>query len=502
MPTLNSPQTAAYTTATPGEFVSVVCTGATDVMLVTWTGPAGTSGRRMVQNTTSAGEEVGPFLNSTVVTFSALSGSPTYTAPAFADPLQSLVSGAGNARVAPNALEFKSTDGWTTIFGGTQSYSTAGAFRATQTMTYTPGSASDGIKRTLATPITIPSGAIIEVAFTLPESIADQATPANLALKLSSDGNVAKALVFTALANKFRAGGQQVVTFKAGEDGATDYDGTAWVQTGTEAWGNAFNYIHLLFGNLSGIPIQIDSITIGPKSGPRVVWTFDNLNDTSALSVIAPALAQYGWSAALMMDSDLIAANIATINSLRGTYNWEIGSMGGPGHINYNTTPGGGSAAQLTADLPLVFAAHSAAGLPRPTSFAYPSNQHNAACDALLAANGFTWRRSRGDDILPNGGGNAIPRALGSLVRSGYSQPLAANSAAIKNRIDALIQRGGVLSLFTHLFSTDSTKFGLGVDLAHGLEIIDYLGQMKRNYGLECVRPSDVTSTINSIRRF
>lgn len=95
MTTLAAPLTAAYTTGTPNEFVTVVCSGSTDSMLVSWVGPAGTSGRRVVQNTTTAGEDIGPFLNNTTVTFTAQAGNPSYTCPSFADPVQALVSGGG-----------------------------------------------------------------------------------------------------------------------------------------------------------------------------------------------------------------------------------------------------------------------------------------------------------------------------------------------------------------------------------------------------------------------
>jgi len=94
MPTLSAPNSATYTTTVPQESVQVVCTGANDVMLVSWVGPGGISGRRTVRNTTSAGEEIGPLPNSTGVTFSAIAGAPTFTAPAYGEPLQSLVSGA------------------------------------------------------------------------------------------------------------------------------------------------------------------------------------------------------------------------------------------------------------------------------------------------------------------------------------------------------------------------------------------------------------------------
>ncbi|WP_395652553.1 SGNH/GDSL hydrolase family protein [Brevundimonas sp.] len=102
MPTLAAPQSATYTTVSPQEFVNVVCTGATDLMLVSWVGPAGTSGQRTVRNTTSAGEDIGPLLDGTTVTFTAQSGSPVFTAPAYSPPVQALVSGAGKALAEAN----------------------------------------------------------------------------------------------------------------------------------------------------------------------------------------------------------------------------------------------------------------------------------------------------------------------------------------------------------------------------------------------------------------
>ncbi len=101
MPTLNAPLTATYTTSTPGEFVVVVATGANDAMLVSWVGPGGISGQRTVRNTTTNGEDIGPFTDQTAVTFTALSGSPGYTAPG----IPAGVSGAWNSQFASgNAL--------------------------------------------------------------------------------------------------------------------------------------------------------------------------------------------------------------------------------------------------------------------------------------------------------------------------------------------------------------------------------------------------------------
>lgn len=413
----------------------------------------------------------------------------------------SLVSGAWNARTAPVALTFGSGDGWTDLFGGnTISYGASNVYRSSSAMTFTPASSPQGVKRTLSPTVRIQSGAIIQIIAYLPESIADLGTPPNLQLKISSDGNSTKSFAFTFQPNKFRTGGWNVLTVKAGEDGTTDYDGTAWVTVGSEAWGNDFNYIHLSWSNLSAVPIVMDSVVIGQHDAPRVVWSFDG-SDASLLTVIAPSLAQYGWSAGVFVDGNNIASNIAQLRTLRDTYGWDIGTQG-MNHTNYKTTPGGGSAAQLATDLPLAYAQHAAYGLSRPTLFAYPSNAHNAATDALLASEGFTWRRSQGVDIIPLGGGATVPLASGNLVRSGYSQPLAANYTAMKNRVDGLLLSGGVLSMFTHNASTDQSKFSLGADLSHWYALIDYMGQKKRTDGLACIKPSEVTTAFSSIRRY
>lgn len=83
MPTLNAPQTASFAVTAPGQYVVVVCSGPTDVMLVSWVGPGGISGQVTIRNTTAAGQDVGPFVDGTTVTFSALAGAPIYTPPGF-----------------------------------------------------------------------------------------------------------------------------------------------------------------------------------------------------------------------------------------------------------------------------------------------------------------------------------------------------------------------------------------------------------------------------------
>ena len=76
MTTLTAPQKASITITTPGQSVPVTCaTG--DKMQVDWASPGGVTGSRLVMNETV---DIGPLADNTVVTFTALAGSPTYSA--------------------------------------------------------------------------------------------------------------------------------------------------------------------------------------------------------------------------------------------------------------------------------------------------------------------------------------------------------------------------------------------------------------------------------------
>jgi lysophospholipase L1-like esterase len=94
MPTLNALSKATQTITAPGDFVRVFASNPGDAMRVTWSGPGGNNGQIEVRNTTTSGQDVGPFIDGTEVTFLALSGSPSYDG-AYVNQLPSLVSGAG-----------------------------------------------------------------------------------------------------------------------------------------------------------------------------------------------------------------------------------------------------------------------------------------------------------------------------------------------------------------------------------------------------------------------
>lgn len=94
MPTLNAYSTATVQIVTPGDFVNVVASNPGDEMRVSWVSPGSISGQRTVKNTTTAGMDLGPFVDDTVVTLYAVSGAPSYSGGAFVN-LQSAVSGAG-----------------------------------------------------------------------------------------------------------------------------------------------------------------------------------------------------------------------------------------------------------------------------------------------------------------------------------------------------------------------------------------------------------------------
>lgn len=77
MPTLNAGQMTTLTVTQPNGWVTVTCV-AGDEMAVSWTGPGSVSGMRTVKN---IAEDVGPFVDGTVVTLRAVNGAPQYTNP-------------------------------------------------------------------------------------------------------------------------------------------------------------------------------------------------------------------------------------------------------------------------------------------------------------------------------------------------------------------------------------------------------------------------------------
>lgn len=89
MPTLVAPSVATLTITTPGQSVPVTC-AAGDRMMVEWEGPGGSSGSRLVLNETV---DIGPLIDGTVVTFRALSGSPSYEGAVFAEVKTNRVTG-------------------------------------------------------------------------------------------------------------------------------------------------------------------------------------------------------------------------------------------------------------------------------------------------------------------------------------------------------------------------------------------------------------------------
>ena len=75
MTVLASPQTAVVNITVPGAYITVSC-AAGDVMQVDWVSPGSVTGTRVVRLPSI---DVGPFVDDTVVTLRALSGSPQYT---------------------------------------------------------------------------------------------------------------------------------------------------------------------------------------------------------------------------------------------------------------------------------------------------------------------------------------------------------------------------------------------------------------------------------------
>lgn len=389
---------------------------------------------------------------------------------------------------------FRSADSWVDLFGGnTITYDTATVGYSTSSLSFAPISASQGVKKTLSTTVAIQSGAIIRLLVNIPASATDAGT-ANVQIKFSSDANATKSLLWTWGPNKLKAGGWNCLYVRAGEDGTQDYDGATWTAAGGEAWGNNFNYVHVVLNNLSGVTCKLDSLWIGQKDVPRVVFSFDG-HDSSIINVIAPTLAAYGWKAGQFSDGNNVAANATTLRTLRDTWGWDLGGQG-MNHTNYSSSP-----SALSGDIDSAAALFVANGIAAPTLFAYPSNAHTSATDTTLVTKGFSWRRSAGQSILGGVGfTGGIPNYSDGLFKAGYLQPLSTNYTTIKNQIDAVCTFGGICSLFTHNASSASGDMALGFDLSQWYQLLEYLALMQKQYGLQVIKPSECrTAMANQI---
>jgi hypothetical protein len=372
--------------------------------------------------------------------------------------------------------------GWGALYGTTVSSSTTTLTGQTNTASVLLASTYSGLKKTFSPTFEVVSGTAIHLIVYIPDALLDLGGN-NVLFRFSSDAAATKNLAYSFQNAGITNSGWQILTINTGETGTTSQYGNGWVSTGGQAWGDAFNYIDIIFSgaNYAGYSVILDSIWLGAKDKPYITFSFDG-SDASILSVIAPTLAAHGWAAANCVDGNNIVANLSMLQKLQNTYGWDIGTQG-MNHTNYLTNP-----SLLAGDLASAISIQQANGLGTPSVFAYPSNASTTATDATLVASGaITWRRGKNGDILHQNGFGLANFTDGVLVKQGFSQPLGMNLSAMTARVDAVKQAGGTLSLFTHN-ATTTVSNTLGFDLASWYQLLDYIEAS----GVEVIKPSQV----------
>lgn len=352
----------------------------------------------------------------------------------------------------------------------------------------------DGIKLSSQPGFAIQSGTLVrQFVQTDP---ADNVPNPSVVLKFSSDNNSSKSLQMAGETAYIRPG-LAIVTYRAGEDGTLEYQlGQTWTAANGQVWGDTFNYYHLNFNNYQGKKVVVGPLMIGGRSQPILCFTFDSVHP-SLVSVVAPFLASYGLTAGVFCDGDMTTLNAvkADLLVLKNTYGWSIGTQGIT-HTDYQT-----NGRDITADFLTASANMVSVGLPAPTTFAYPLNSSGIASDAALAALGVTWRRGSGYDIL-NAVGYNNPGINDGMIRSGFCQHLGNNwdqGAAyqqIQNRLKMLVLSGGVLSLFTHSYTSSPANFNLGADLSQLPLVVDQIRRYQKSDDLLVLNPEQIKSTL------
>jgi len=391
------------------------------------------------------------------------------------------VVGRATGRMGLLLDDFKT--GWKT-YGGVDLAQSPNALVGNSSAVFNPTSNYDGPHRTYGTTFAIQSGVPITLVFWVPDAMIDGIC--NITLQFSSDAGATKTLSINALNPNFRSGNWVVYSVIAGETGTTEFAGQGWVAAGGQAWGDAFNWMNIIFNsNAFANGCLLNHLYIGQRAPARAIFTFDGLgNNNSVLNVAAPMLAGYGWQAGVDMDGNNLVAGLAQYLALQTTYGWDVGTQG-MNHTNYANNPN-----SLAADLVTANALHVANGLSNPPYFAYPFNASTTVTDKALNAAGYIkWARSGGMDILHPQGVGAYPNNNGNLLKQGYVVPFGGNDwTNTKNRIDALLQSGGVLSFFTHGVGVTTADTTLGVDVAMFARVLDYLAANN----VQVIKPSQI----------
>lgn len=395
-------------------------------------------------------------------------------------------------------FDFADTVNWTQVYGPVTLASSPIKQYGANGLAFTPTSASDGVKKLFGSnTFAVQSGALMALIVYIPPAAVTGGN--TMQLKFSSDANATKSLSYTITNAYLKNPGWQILYFRAGEDGTQEYQaGGVWTAVGGEAWGNNFNFFQIICNGFAAQTLVFDSLLVGARDIPRVVMTFDNISP-SLMTVIAPSLAAYGWSAGLMMDGDAgtVATNLANARILIDKFGWDVGTQGIL-HGDYQA-----NGRDITADFNTAKGNFIAAGLPAPTTFAYPLNSSGKTTDSALAALGVTWRRGNCVDIQPNLG-FGIPGADDGMVRSGFSQHLGLNYnqgtaySQLVNRRARHIAQGGLLSLFTHKETALSTDWGLGGDLTQWYMLLDQLAADQFQYGTHVIKPTEVKNVLQS----
>lgn len=413
---------------------------------------------------------------------------------------QLLVSKFGMPRAARKGqvlTDFATLSQWTVATSSpVKSADTTNTRTGTAGMSITPTSTFCTATKTFATATRISVGTTIMLSVYIPPASYSASMYFRIGFTSDAGSNFTNSrLEYVWLTpNHSQRDGWHNFTVVAGETGQGDYNAAGWGKgsaTQVDSWDSYFTAIQITVQNASGVAITLDGVHVNYRDKPRLVLTFDGVGGGTVLSTIAPALAQYGWSAGIAVDGDNLAGSVSTLRTLRDTYGWTVGTQG-IGHIDYSASP-----SSLSGDFDTAAAIHVANGFEYPKWFAYPSNAATPTTDATLVTKGCVWRRGGNSDLLVQNG-YGLPASANGLVRSGNKQLLASNLTDIQKRVRQCADIGGLLSIFTHNASPYSADMSLGVDVGQWYAFVDFLHEVSRESGLEVLEPIQAAAALSS----
>lgn len=263
--------------------------------------------------------------------------------------------------------------------------------------------------------------------------------------------------------------------------------GTGWTTTGSPDI-NEIEIIRVYCYYGSATPdaeryLLLDQVAVNGRGRPCIMLGFDSAAQNH-VDVGLPLFQARGLKGYNAIDYDQMASNRSKISPLHDA-GWDIISQGGPGHINYLSSPSSLAAAVTSGQAELI-----SEGYPGALDiFMYPQNARSAANDTVAAANGIRMGVASTQQMIP-------ASSLGKMNLVGLCGRMPTDGVGVtftgrwKAWVDECVLSGKSLIFYGHDLVTTPTDANLHTSIAEFTELLDYVTTLRDAGTVDVVTPS------------